>query len=114
MIDKVLQMSKSVDEEKVGVSFQMPKSLKKEIDEICIRNGIKLTTFFNSLAQVAIDEMNGKGELKMIEGRRLAKERVEHLNRLIEEDNVYSENIVEVFSERDRLVEIFDLQGIYK
>ena len=56
MLDKVLQMSKSIDDEKAGVSFQMPKSLKIEIDQLCEINGIKLTTFFNSLAQVAIDE----------------------------------------------------------
>ena len=56
MIEKVLQMSKSVDDEKVGVSFQMPKSLKDKIDKLCEKNSIKLTTFFNSLAQVAIDE----------------------------------------------------------
>ena len=56
MINKVLKMSKSLDDEKVGVSFQMPKSLKNEVDKLCEENGIKLTTFFNSLAQVALDE----------------------------------------------------------
>lgn len=114
MIEKVLQMSKSVDDEKVGVSFQMPKGLKKAIDKLCEKNGIKLTTFFNSLSQVAIEESNGKGDLQKIEARRLADERVKHLNQLIDGHNLDMDNAVEVITERNRLIELFDLGGMYK
>ena len=114
MLDKVLQISKSVDDEKVGVSFQMPKTLKKEIDNLCTKNGIKLTTFFNALAQTAIEEMNGKGDLQKIEGQRLADERVKHLNALIDGHGLDIENAIDVITERNRLIELFDLGGIYK
>lgn len=112
MLDKVLQMSKSVDDEKVGVSFQMPKSLKKAIDKLCEKNGIKLTTFFNSLSQVAIEELNGKGDLQKIEGHRLANERVKHLNLVIDGHGLDMDNAVDIITERNRLVELFDLGDI--
>jgi len=114
MLEKVLQISKSVDDEKVGVSFQMPKTLKKEIDNLCLSNGIKLTTFFNSLAQVAVDEINGRGSLIEIEGRRLADERVKHLTDLLDSGRFDGDDIVDIITERNRLIELFDLGGIYK
>ncbi len=112
MLNKVLQMSKSIDDEKVGVSFQMPKSLKVEIDQLCERNGIKLTTFFNSLSQVAIEELNGKGDLQKIEGQRLAAERLRYLNAMIDGHDLDMDNAVDIITERNRLIELFDLEDI--
>jgi len=114
MLEKVLQMSKSIDDEKVGVSFQMPKSLKIEIDKLCEKNGIKLTTFFNSLSQVAIEELNGKGDLMRSEGQRLADARIKHINEGLEGQHYDADDIVQVLTERSRLIELFDLGGMYK
>ena len=85
---------------------------KKAIDKLCEKNGIKLTTFFNSLSQVAIEESNGKGDLQKIEARRLADERVKHLNQLIDGHNLDMDNAVDIITERNRLVELFDLGDI--
>ena len=112
MISEVLRISKSIDDEKVGVSFQMPKTLKNEVDAFCSENDIKLTTFFNSLTQVAIDEFKGKGDLKLIEAKRLAKERLDILNRMISEGDVDGDNVVQIVTERDRLIELFGFGGI--
>ena len=109
MVNKVLQKSKLMDEEKVGISFQMPKSLKKQIDKVCEDNDIKLTTFFNSLAQYAIDELQEKGDLIYLEGRRLASERVSHLKDYIESTNPDAEEYYRISSEIGRLTDIFDL-----
>lgn len=83
MLEKVLKISKSLDDEKVGVSFQMPKGLKEEVDHLCDKNGIKLTTFFNSLAQVAIEESKGNYESREIMFQRLANQRIALLSELI-------------------------------
>ena len=109
MLDEVLRISKSVDDEKVGISFQMPKSLKKEVDVFCSEHDIKLTTFFNSLTQVALDELKGKGDLKLIEARKLAKDRLDVLNSLIDEGAVDIDNAVQIHTERERLIELFGL-----
>ena len=109
MVGKVLQKSKIVDEEKVGVSFQMPKSLKQEVDKVCEEHGIKLTTFFNSLAQVAIDELKGKGDLVWLEGRRLASKEVANLEERIKFGPSDAEEYHRLVSEVSRLKEIYDL-----
>jgi len=108
MLKKVLQISKSVDDEKVGVSFQMPKGLKMGIDKLCAKNGIKLTTFFNSLAQVALDELQGVQDMKQTEFKRLATEKIEILNERITRFNKDPDPdwVVEYtndIAERDRL-----------
>ena len=109
MVGKVLQKSKIVDEEKVGVSFQMPKSLKHEVDQICEEHGIKLTTFFNSLAQVAVDELKGKGDLVWLEGRRLASKEIANLEELIKMGPSDPEEYHRLVSEIGRLKDIYDL-----
>lgn len=56
MLSKAINIARGTSEEKVGVSFQMPKPLKESLDALCKKNDITLTSLFIALAQVAIDE----------------------------------------------------------
>ena len=67
MLRKVLSKAKTVEEEKVGVSFQIPKTLKKEFDILCAKHNVTITSMLQSLIEVAISEDKGEKDYFEIE-----------------------------------------------
>lgn len=56
MLSKAIRLAKGTEEPKIGLSVQVPKSLKVEFENICIKNGISMSSMLLSLIQVAVDE----------------------------------------------------------
>ncbi len=58
MLSKAIKLAKGTEEPKIGLSVQVPKSLKDEFETICKENNVSMSSMLLSLIQVAIDESN--------------------------------------------------------
>lgn len=56
MLSKAIKLAKGTEEPKIGLSVQVPKSLKDEFENICKENNVSMSSMLLSLIQVAIDE----------------------------------------------------------
>lgn len=56
MLRKAIELAKGNEEPKVGLSVQVPKSLKDEFENICKENNVSMSSMLLSLIQVAVDE----------------------------------------------------------
>lgn len=94
MIKQILEIAKFSDDEKIGVSFQMPKSLKSDLEQYCKEHNIKMTTFFNAMAQIVLSNDNYS-----LECQRLLQLRLEHIEDKL---SYYKEN---GFSDKDEIMD---------
>lgn len=60
MLNKAIELAKGNEEPKVGLSVQVPKSLKDEFENICKENNVSMSSMLLSLIQVAVDEIDEK------------------------------------------------------
>lgn len=56
MISSALSLAKGNKEKKVGISVQIPKSLKEDFEELCKKNGVSMGSMLQALVQVAVNE----------------------------------------------------------
>lgn len=56
MLSKAIKLAKGSEEPKVGLSVQVPKSLKDEFESICKENSVSMSSMLLSLIQVAVEE----------------------------------------------------------
>lgn len=60
MLKKAIDLAKGNEEPKVGLSVQVPKSLKDDFENICKDNNVSMSSMLLSLIQVAVDEIKEK------------------------------------------------------
>lgn len=63
MLNKVIKLAKGTEEPKIGLSVQVPKSLKDDFENICKENNVSMSSMLLSLIQVAVDEIKEKENL---------------------------------------------------
>lgn len=56
MLEKAIKLAKGTEEPKIGLSVQVPKSLKDEFENICKENNVSMSSMLLSLIHVAVDE----------------------------------------------------------
>lgn len=56
MLNKAIQLAKGNEEPKVGLSVQVPKSLKDDFENICKENNVSMSSMLLSLIQVVVNE----------------------------------------------------------
>lgn len=56
MLNKAIKLAKGSEEPKVGLSVQVPKSLKDEFESICKENNVSMSSMLLSLIHVAVEE----------------------------------------------------------
>ncbi|MDX4036094.1 hypothetical protein [Aliarcobacter skirrowii] len=56
MIKKAMDYAKNPVDEKVGISFQAPVSLKKEFERVCKEQNVSMTNLFLGLMKATIQE----------------------------------------------------------
>lgn len=56
MISKAMEYAKNPVEEKVGFSFQIPVSMKKEFEQVCKLNDVTMTNMLLGLIKATNDE----------------------------------------------------------
>lgn len=59
MLNSALGLAKGNDETKVGISVQIPKSLKEDFEELCKKNGVSMASMLQALVQIAVNEDKG-------------------------------------------------------
>ena len=59
MLSSALGLAKGNDETKVGISVQIPKSLKEDFEELCKKNGVSMASMLQALVQIAVNEDKG-------------------------------------------------------
>ena len=62
MLSKAIKLAKGTEEPKIGLSVQVPKSLKDEFENICKDNNVSMSSMLLSLIQVAIEESKENNE----------------------------------------------------
>ncbi|MDD3855393.1 hypothetical protein [Sulfurimonas sp.] len=63
MLSKAIKLAKGTEEPKIGLSVQVPKSLKDDFENICKENNVSMSSMLLSLIQVAVDEIKEKENL---------------------------------------------------
>lgn len=63
MLNKAIKLAKGTEEPKIGLSVQVPKSLKDDFENICKENNVSMSSMLLSLIQVAVDEIKEKENL---------------------------------------------------
>ncbi|MCD4757391.1 MAG: hypothetical protein K8R39_03925 [Arcobacteraceae bacterium] len=56
MIEKAMNYAKNPVEEKIGFSFQLPVSMKKEFEQVCKLNDVTMTNMLLGLIKATNDE----------------------------------------------------------
>lgn len=59
MLSSALGLAKGNDETKVGISVQIPKSLKEDFEELCKKNSVSMASMLQALVQIAVNEDKG-------------------------------------------------------
>ena len=59
VLSSALGLAKGNDETKVGISVQIPKSLKEDFEELCKKNGVSMASMLQALVQIAVNEDKG-------------------------------------------------------
>lgn len=59
MLEKIISASKNENEEKVGFSLQLPKSLKNDFDQYCKKNETNMTATLISFMRYAVNVDKG-------------------------------------------------------
>lgn len=97
MLNRAIELAKGNEEVKVGLSVQVPKSLKEDFETICKENGVSMSSMLLSLIQVAVAEVQEKENLIF--------EVNKELNRLISEKNmllkIQSQNEDDIYEQKD-------------
>ena len=97
MLNRAIELAKGNEEIKVGLSVQVPKSLKEDFETICKQNSVSMSSMLLSLIQVAVAEVEEKENLIF--------EVNKELNRLISEKNmllkIQSQNSDDIYEQKD-------------
>lgn len=56
MLKKAIELAKGNEEPKIGLSVQVPKSLKDDFESICKFNNVSMSSMLLSLIQVVVNE----------------------------------------------------------
>ena len=59
MLASALGLAKGNDETKIGISVQVPKTLKEDFEEICKTNNVSMASMMQALIQIAVEEAKG-------------------------------------------------------
>jgi len=60
ILDKAIELAKANDELKVGLSVQVPKSLKEDFENICKENDVSMSSILLSFIQILVNDNNIK------------------------------------------------------
>lgn len=63
MLSKAIKLAKGTEEPKIGLSVQVPKSLKDDFENICKDCNVSMSSMLLSLIQVVVDEVKEKEAL---------------------------------------------------
>ncbi|MDQ1244006.1 MAG: hypothetical protein QG559_1050 [Campylobacterota bacterium] len=56
MLKRAIELAKGNEEPKIGLSVQVPKSLKDDFESICKFNNVSMSSMLLSLIQVVVDD----------------------------------------------------------